>query len=117
MSPEDVKALRKELGCSAHQLATELKVDDKTIFAWESGELFPTKRHVLRMEALKKQGPQAFKRPAKPATTTPPAGLDRLRDPKLWELIAKLVAQPAFFDEVTKLAAKYPDAGRGQQTD
>ncbi len=111
MSPEEVKAFRKELGCTAHELASVLKIDAKTVFAWESGEMFPTKKYVAQMEVLRKKGPSAFpKAPvAKKNAATAVVGIKRLEDPKLWELVRKLCEHPALFDEAEKLAAKYPD--------
>ena len=54
MSPEDLKNLRAELDCTAKELATALDVEQETILAWERGELFPTKRFVTKMEALRR---------------------------------------------------------------
>ncbi|MBK7586519.1 MAG: XRE family transcriptional regulator [Myxococcales bacterium] len=108
MSPEDVKALRKELSCSIGELARALEVEAKLVVQWESGALFPTKRHVERMKALELGGPGKMPRIArsKAASTT---GLARLADPKLWEIVQKLAAHPAFFEQVAKLAEAEPD--------
>ena len=59
MSPDDIKALRKELNCTARELAVALKVDQKEVMAWETGELFPTKRFVDQMRTLRDKGPSA----------------------------------------------------------
>lgn len=107
MSPEQVKALRADLGCTAKELAAALEVEPQTIFAWESGEQFPTKRYVERMTALGKLGKAAFPRKPKPAKGEL-TGLSRLDDPALWELVQKLLAHPALFREALKLAEGYP---------
>jgi transcriptional regulator with XRE-family HTH domain len=105
--PEEIKRLREELKCTARELAAALKVDPKEVIAWEAGERFPTKRSVTQMEALRRQGPTVIVRPlrGKPGTT----GLDRLNDPKLWQIFRKLLEHPALFDQVVKLADAYPD--------
>ncbi len=109
MSPEEIKALRKELNCTARELATALKIDQKEVMAWETGELFPTKRFVLQMEMLRKKGPSAIPRAARGAKKT---GMQRLDDPKLWELVRKLLEHPALFDQVVKLAEQYADPAK-----
>lgn len=77
MLPKDVKALREDLGVSAKQLAEALGTDQKTIFAWETGELFPTKRHVQLMQKLKRTGALTMPPRAQPQPNTrapaPPA--------------------------------------------
>ena len=112
MSPEDLKQLRKELSCTAKELATTLGVDPKEYAAWEAGELFPTKRYVGELEALRKKGAAAILRTpkAKNATAkTAPVGMARLADAKLWELVRKLAEHPALFEQVSKLADGYAD--------
>jgi DNA-binding XRE family transcriptional regulator len=102
MGPEDIKKLRDELGCSLGELSTFVGVDTKTLIEWEAGDLFPTKRHVAKLEAARKAGPEAVRR-KKPASV--PTGLAALSEPRLWALVNKLVTDPAFFAEVEKLAA------------
>ena len=114
MSPEAIKALRKELNCTARELATALKIDQKEVMAWETGELFPTKRFVLQMEMLRKKGPSAIVRTPRGAKKT---GMQRLDDPKLWELVRKLLEHPALFDQVVKLAEPYADPAKPQAKD
>ena len=106
MQPEDLKALRAELKCTAKELAAVLGTDQATVMAWEAGELFPTKRHVDQMQALREKGPAAIPKKAKGASPPP---LKVLADPTLWELIRKLVAHKKLRDEVSKLAAGYAD--------
>ena len=110
MSPEELKLLRKELSCTAKELALTLGIEPKEFAAWEAGELFPTKRYVGELEALRKKGPAAIVRPAKgKGSATAKVGMARLADPKLWELMRKLAEHPALFDQLCKLAEAYPD--------
>jgi transcriptional regulator with XRE-family HTH domain len=106
VSPEEIKALRSELGASHGELARALKVDARTIVLWESGELFPTKRHVGEMEKLRAAGPDAVPR-APRGKAKGVTGSARLDDPELWEIVRKLCDHPAFFEQVAKLAAGY----------
>ena len=114
VSPEQIKELRKELACSAKELALALNVDHKELMAWEAGELFPTKRFVTQMENLRKKGPGAIPK-APRGKSSAVTGVARLADPKLWEIVQKLVTHPALFDQVAALAAGFsasdtPDA-------
>ena len=110
MSPDDIKALRKELACTAKELAAVLGVDQATVLAWEKAELFPTRSFVDRMEALRAKGASAFPRKAK-------AGGDpvqALSDPKVWELLRKIAAHKKLRDDVAKLAESYPDPAKAE---
>lgn len=107
MTGEDIKALRKTLTCSARELATALGVDQKEVLAWEAGELFPTKRLVSAMQDLRDRGPTAIPRTTKGKSAK--TGVDRLDDPKLWAIVKKLCAHPAFFDQVAALATQYDE--------
>ena len=80
------------------------------MLAWEAGELFPTKRHVVQMQLLAKQGPGAI--PRTPRGKAKRKGMSRLDDPKLWELFRKLLEHPALFDQVAKLAESYSDPAK-----
>ena len=109
MTPEDIKALRKELACTAKELAGALDLDQATVMAWERADRFPTRAHIERMEELRARGPSAIPRKAK-------AGGDPMKalgDPQLWELVRKLAAHKKLRDEVAKLAEKYPDPAQG----
>jgi transcriptional regulator with XRE-family HTH domain len=106
MTPDEIKALRAELKCTARELGAALDVEQATVLKWEAGELFPTKRYVEQMRALREKGPGAIPRKARGAQPSP---LRLLADPSLWELVRKLVAHKRLRDEVTKLAASYPD--------
>ena len=105
MSPETLKALRKELACTARELAASIGTDQATVLAWEKGELFPTKAHVLRMQELQAKGPGAVVRKAK-AGGDP---IQALADPTVWALLRKIAAHKKLRDEVAKLADAYPD--------
>jgi len=109
VSPEDLKQLRKELSCTAKELALTLGIDPKEFSAWEAGELFPTKRYVGELEALRKKGPSAIQRAPKGKASGAKTGMARLAEPKFWELVRKLAEHPALFDQVSKLAETYPD--------
>lgn len=104
MSPDEIKAARKQLACTAKELAAVLDVEQKTVLAWESGELFPTKQYCDRIEALVAKGPSAI--PRKSKGTDP---MKTLADPALWELVRKLAAHKKLRDEAMKLAEKYSD--------
>ena len=106
MTPEEIKALRAELKCTARELAGALGIEQAVVMKWEAGELFPTKRHVDQMEALRTKGPSAIPRKAKGAQPSP---MKVLADPSLWEIVRKLAAHKKLRDDVTKLAASYPD--------
>jgi len=104
VTPDDIKALRKDLACTAKELAQALGIEATTVHAWEKGELFPTKPIIDKMLALKAKGPAAIPKKAKGADP-----MKVLADPALWELVRKIVANKKLRDEVTKLAAAYKD--------
>ena len=104
VTPDELKALRKDLSCTAKELAAALGVDQATVMAWEKGDLFPTKQFVDKMEALRKKGPSAI--PKKSKGTDP---VKSLADPAFWEIVRKVAAHKKLRDEVAKMAANYPD--------
>lgn len=104
MTPDEIKALRKDLACTAKELAGALELDQATVMAWEKAELFPTKKYVDKMVELRAKGPTAIARKAKGANP-----MQAMTDPQLWELFRKLAVHKRLRDEVTKLAGKYPD--------
>jgi transcriptional regulator with XRE-family HTH domain len=104
VSPDELKALRKELACTAKELAGALDLDQATVLAWERGDLFPTKPFIDKMAALRARGPGAIPRKAK--GTDPMKGL---ADPDVWRLVRKLLAHRKLRDEVVRLAEKFPD--------
>lgn len=105
MTPDDLRALRKELHCTAKELGLTLGLEPETVSAWERGDMFPTKASIERMQALRAQGPDAIVRKRRP-TNTPFAAL---ADPELWTLVRKLIAHTELRKAVAKLAAKYAD--------
>ena len=104
MTPDDLKALRKELSCTAKELAQALGIEQSTVLAWEKGDLFPTKAFVDKMAQLRARGPASIPKKAKGAEP-----MKVLADPALWELMRKVVAHKKLRDEVVKLAAAYAD--------
>ena len=48
MTPDELKALRKELSCTAKELAAALGIEQATVLAWEKGDLFPTKQFAIQ---------------------------------------------------------------------
>jgi len=105
MTGDDIKALRKELSCTAKELAAALGVDQATVLAWERAERFPTKAYVDAMADLRTRGGGAIPRKAK----TGGDPLKSLADPIVWELLRKIAAHKKLRDEVAKLAERYPD--------
>jgi transcriptional regulator with XRE-family HTH domain len=107
VTPEDLRELRKELACTAKELAAALGIEPSTILAWEKGDLFPTKAYVAKMEQLRAKGPRAIPRASASKGLGDP--IKALTDPALWELVRKLAAHKKLRDEVLKLAAGYSD--------
>jgi transcriptional regulator with XRE-family HTH domain len=104
VTPDDLKALRKELACTAKELAAALGLEQATVLAWEKGELFPTKQFIDKMEAFRAKGPGSV--PKKAKGTNP---ITQLGDPIVWELVRKLLVHKKLRDDVAKLAAAYAD--------
>jgi transcriptional regulator with XRE-family HTH domain len=113
MTPEEIKALRKELACTAKELAAVLGVDQATVFAWERSELFPTKQYVDRMAALRTRGPSAVPRKPKPkvraSSSLPASPMAALANPSLWKVMRKLIAHEPLWSQVVELAESYTD--------
>jgi len=114
--PQDIKKLREELSCTARELADTLKIDQLTVLAWEKGDLFPTRRFVKQMQALRKQGSDSIVR-IRRGRSRKKTGMARLDDPKLWELVRKLVEHPELFDQVVKLADHFEDPAHPPKAD
>jgi transcriptional regulator with XRE-family HTH domain len=106
MSPEDLKALRAELGCTAKDLAGALGLEQAEVLAWERGELFPTKHFVDEMNALRKKGPSAIPKKRRGAAASP---MKALADPAVWIVVRKLLFHPDLFKATAKLAEPYSD--------
>jgi predicted transcriptional regulator len=105
VTPDEIKSLRKELACTAKELAASIGVDQATVMAWEKAELFPTKAYIDRMTDLRHKGPAAVIRKVKGSADP----IKSLADPKIWELLRKIAAHTKLRDDVAKLAESYPD--------
>ena len=104
MTPDEIKALRKELACTAKELAGALALEQATVLAWERAELFPTRQYIERMNALRAKGPSAVPRKSKGGSP-----MKALADPEVWAIVRKIVAHKKLRDETARLAADYPD--------
>jgi DNA-binding transcriptional regulator YiaG len=104
VTPEEIKALRAELKCTAKELALALDLEQATVLAWEKSELFPTKAYIDKMNVLRAKGPGSIPRKSKGANP-----VQALKDPTVWELVRKIAAHKKLRDEVAKLAEKYSD--------
>lgn len=116
MLPEDVTRLRETLGWSMSALARALEVPANEIVAWESGERFPTRKAVRRMqELLAEHGAREASTDESLSTlpSAPPLSEDppwtALADPELWRLLRQLAAYSELRAAVRELAAAYPD--------
>ncbi|MBX3186296.1 MAG: helix-turn-helix transcriptional regulator [Labilithrix sp.] len=115
MTADDIKALRKDLACTAKELAQVLGIEQSTVLAWEKGDLFPTKAFIDKMEALRAKGPAAIPKKAPKHAGAEPMKV--LADPALWELVRKLAAHKKLRDEVLELSAAYPDPAKDPAQD
>jgi transcriptional regulator with XRE-family HTH domain len=104
VTPDELKGLRKELGCTAKELALALGLEQSTVLAWEKGDLFPTKPFIDKMEAFRAKGPASIPKKSKGGDP-----IKQLGDPLVWELLRKIAAHKKLRDEVAKMAAGYPD--------
>jgi transcriptional regulator with XRE-family HTH domain len=107
----DVRALRKELGCTAKELAQALGLEPEIVTAWEAGEQFPTKQWVDRLAQLRAAGPSSV--PRRPRKGQPKSPMERLADPALWALVRKLLEHPDLYAEVPRIAEGYSDPADG----
>ena len=105
MNPGELKALRRELKCTAKELGRSLGLEQSMVLAWERGELFPTKAVIAEMELLRKQGPSAIARVSK-AKDDP---LRVLADEEFQLLLRKLLAHKPLRDAASSLAQAYSD--------
>lgn len=110
MAPEDIKALRGALSCTARELAGALGIEQEAVLAWERGDLFPTKRFVGLMEELRRKGPTAIPRSKnKKKRDAQGSPVELLADPEVWRLLRKLLAHPELRAAALKLAEAYAD--------
>lgn len=105
MTGPEIKALRRDLDCTARDLGAVLGVDQATVLAWEREELFPTKRHSEAMRALAEKGRGAV--PASGSEERPP--FEALADPAVWKLFRKILAHAELRRAVEKLADEFDD--------
>jgi transcriptional regulator with XRE-family HTH domain len=134
MTPEAIKELRRQLRCTARDLARALDTDQSTVLAWERGELFPTKKSVDRMNAWLAAGalptPTTPGEPKAPTFRRPVSGVSpNLRpnmspngtpgvssaaaDAALGVLVRKLVVHADLRAKVLELSANYTDPWDG----
>lgn len=104
VTPDELKDARKQLACTAKELAAAIGLEQATVMAWEKAELFPTKQYIDKIAALVVKGPSAIPRKSKGQDP-----IKALADPQLWELFRKLAAHKKLRDEVVKMAAGYKD--------
>jgi transcriptional regulator with XRE-family HTH domain len=104
-----LKALRKELGCTAKELAQTLGIEAETVVAWEKGEAFPTKRWVEALRALEAKGPSAITRKPRGRAGTNKPPMAHLADPELWTVLRKLLVHAELRQRVIELARGYDD--------
>ena len=107
MTPEEIKALRHELGCTAKELSAALGVELTAVSAWERGELFPTKRLVGLLAELRAKGPAGVPRTRR--KNAPLSPMQALAAPDFWRLVRKLAAHPELRTAALALAERYPD--------
>ncbi len=104
VTPDELKALRRELGCSAKELAHALGLEQSVVLSWEKGDLFPTKPFIDKMEGLRAKGAAAIPKKAKG-----PEPMKVMTDPQFWEIVRKIATHKKLRDEVVNLAKAYPD--------
>ena len=107
VTPEEIQSLRKELSCTARELAAALRLEQAAVLSSERAETFPTKADIKAMESLRQKGPDAIVRTKKRGAASTPMTL--LRDPAFWALTRKLLTHAPLRAAVMKLAEEYPD--------
>ena len=105
MTPEELKALRVELKCTAKELARTLGLEQSTVMAWERGELFPTKAIIGEMSVLRAKGPGAIVR----VSNKKDEPLRVLGTEDFQLLLRKLLAYEQLRKAAAKLAESYAD--------
>jgi transcriptional regulator with XRE-family HTH domain len=108
VTADEIKALRKQLKCTASELAAALAVDRQLITAWERGDGFPTKRHVTKLRALSAAGPEAMAwQPRRREVEAMAKQL--LADPELAQIFETLLACVELRQRVARLVAEYDE--------
>ncbi len=111
MTPAEIKSLRTELKCSTRALAEAIGTEQEHILSWERGDTFPTKRWVDRMAALRVTGlaaPNTTPR-SSAVVQTGAKPFQGLADPKVWEIMRKVVAYPELRARVEALTETYDE--------
>lgn len=109
MTPNELRELRDTLKCTTRELAATLGIESSEVVAWETGERFPTKKHVSDLSKLRLLGPSAISRKPKRRGQTPLRGAARLADPQFWQIIRKIAEHPELFERVREVADAYSD--------
>lgn len=108
MTAEELKALRRELSCTARELADTIGVEQEVVLAWEREETFPTKHHVTLLEKVRAVGAKGVVRKSKRSKMgrTP---TELFADPNWFRLLRKLMTHPELLAEAERLAERYDD--------
>ncbi len=110
MTPAEIKSLRTELKCSTRALAEAIGTEQENILSWERGDTFPTKRWVDRMTALRAARLAApTKTPISAVVQAGAKPFQGLSDPKVWEIMRKVLAYPELRSRVEALAETYDE--------
>ncbi len=109
MSPEEIRALRKQLRCTMQELAAALGIEPSVVVAWEDAEMFPTRQYVEKMKVLAEKGPSAVPRRGRRNRAEAMTPMQALSDPELWRLLRKLLAHPELRRKATELAEAYDE--------
>jgi DNA-binding transcriptional regulator YiaG len=54
-TPDNIIALREDMGMSKTTFALKLGIDRRTIYLWETGCTFPTAKNINKLNALKEE--------------------------------------------------------------
>lgn len=109
MTADELKALRRELSCTARELAETIGVEQDQVLSWEREETFPTKHHVGLLESLRSAGASGVVRASKRSKRAPRTPTELFADPAWFRLLRKLMAHPELMREAERLAEKYED--------
>jgi transcriptional regulator with XRE-family HTH domain len=108
MDARQIQTLRARIGLTTLKLAEQLGVPQQLVLDWESAARFPTLRHVQALVQLEAAA-------VAPQADVPAVGAaaESLRAPRIdaefAELLRKLLAHPALYAEVTRLAQNFSD--------
>jgi hypothetical protein len=71
--------------------------------------MFPTRRHVERMQSLATEGPGAVPRKGRRRAADAATPMQVLAEPELWRLVRKLLQHPELRKRALELAEGYED--------